>query len=223
MTRESFDLQLARLQEDVLALSSMVEEALLESVDSLKRRDINASRKVIKRDKEIDNRRYAIEADALMLIATQQPMAGDMRRLAATLFIANELERIGDYAKGLGRVNVRIGDELLMKPLIDIPRMAELAQQMLHRAMESFVQRDVELARAVIAEDDAVDALHDQIYAELVTLLFQDVSKIRQANLLLMAAHNLERAADRATNICERAIYSATGNLVDFGDEDDLG
>lgn len=223
MTRESFDLQLARLQEDVLALSSMVEEALLESVDSLKRRDINASRKVIKRDKEIDNRRYAIEADALMLIATQQPMAGDMRRLAATLFIANELERIGDYAKGLGRVNVRIGDEQLMKPLIDIPRMAELAQQMLHRAMESFVQRDVELARAVIAEDDAVDALHDQIYAELVTLLFQDVSKIRQANLLLMAAHNLERAADRATNICERAIYSATGNLVDFGDEDDLG
>ena len=223
MTRESFDLQLAHLQEDVLALSSMVEEALLESVENLKRRDIGASRRLIKRDKEIDSRRYAIESDALTLIATQQPMAGDMRRLAATLFIANELERIGDYAKGLSRVNIRIGDEPLMKPLIDIPRMAELGQQMIHRAMEAFVQRDVDLARAVVAEDEAVDALHDQIYAELITLLFQDVSKIRQANQLLMAAHNLERAADRATNICERAIYSVTGQLIDYGWENDLG
>lgn len=222
MTRESFDLQLDRLQEDVLALSSLVEEALLESVENLKRRDISASRRLLKRDKEIDGRRYAIESDALTLIATQQPMAGDMRRLAATLFIANELERIGDYAKGLSRVTIRIGDEPLMKPLIDIPRMAELGQAMIHRSMEAFVQRDVELARAVIADDEAVDALHDQIYAELITLLFQDVSKIRQANQLLMAAHNLERAADRATNICERAIYAVTGQLIDTGGEDDV-
>ncbi len=223
MTREAFDQQLARLQEDVLVLSSLVEEALLESVDNLKRRDVAASKQLIKRDKEIDNRRYAIELEALTLIATQQPMAGDMRRLAATLFIANELERIGDYAKGMCRVNIRIGDEPLMKPLIDIPRMAELGQQMIHRAMEAFVQRDVELAHTVIAQDEAVDALHDQIYAELITLLFQDVTKIRQANLLLMAAHNLERAADRATNICERAIYYITGEMIDYGWENDLG
>ncbi|MEZ4769932.1 MAG: phosphate signaling complex protein PhoU [Caldilineales bacterium] len=223
MTRESFDQQLASLQESLLALSSMVEEALLESVENLKRRDTAASRLLIKRDKEIDNRRYAIELEALTLIATQQPMAGDMRRLAATLFIANELERIGDYAKGMSRVNIRIGDEPLMKPLIDIPRMAELGQHMIHQAMQSYVERNVELAHAVIAQDEAVDALHDQIYAELITLLFQDVSKIRQANLLLMAAHNLERAADRATNICERAIYSVTGQLIDYGWENDLG
>ena len=223
MTREAFDQQLARLQEDVLVLSSLVEEAFVESVDNLKRRDVAASKQLIKRNKEIANRRYAIELEALTLIATQQPMAGDMRRLAATLFIANELERIGDYAKGMCRVNIRIGDEPLMKPLIDIPRMAELGQQMIHRAMESFVQRDVELAHTVIAQDEAVDALHDQIYAELITLLFQDVTKIRQANLLLMAAHNLERAADRATNICERAIYYITGEMIDYGWENDLG
>ncbi len=223
MTREAFDQQLARLQEDILVLSSLVEEALLESVDNLRRRDIASSKQLIKRDKEIDNRRYAIELEALTLIATQQPMAGDMRRLAATLFIANELERIGDYAKGMCRVNIRIGDEPLMKPLIDIPRMAELGQQMIHRAMEAFVQRDVELAHAVIAQDEAVDALHDQIYAELITLLFQDVTKIRQANLLLLAAHNLERAADRATNICERAIYYITGEMIDYDWENDLG
>ncbi|MCB0201384.1 MAG: phosphate signaling complex protein PhoU [Caldilineae bacterium] len=222
MTRESFDLQLDSLQESLLALSSMVEEALLESVENLKRRDVAASRMLIKRDKEIDNRRYAIELEALTLIATQQPMAGDMRRLAATLFIANELERIGDYAKGMSRVNIRIGDESLMKPLIDIPRMAAIGQSMIHRAMEAFVTRNVELAYAVIDDDEAVDALHDQIYAELMTLLFQDVSKIRQANLLLMAAHNLERAADRATNISERAIYSVTGEMIDYGWENDV-
>lgn len=223
MTRETFDHQLSCLQEDVLALSSMVEQALLEGVENLRQRNVAASRQLIRRDKAIDARRYAIESDALTLIATQQPMASDMRRLAATLFIANELERIGDYAKGLSRVNIRIGDEPLMKPLIDIPRMAELGVQMIHRAMEAFVQRDLDLAHAVIEEDEAVDALHDQVHAELLTLLLQDVSKIRQANLLLMTAHNLERAADRATNICERAIYYITGQLVESGGEDDVG
>lgn len=222
MSRTSFELQLTKLQEDVLALGSMVQEALLESMEHLKARDIAASKLLIKRDQIIDDKRYAIEADALALIAMQQPMAGDMRMIAASLFIANELERIGDYAKSLGRVNVRIGDEPLMKPLIDMPRMTTQAEAMLGRALQAFVQRDVHLAQAVIQEDTIVDDLYDQIYAELMTLIMQDVSKIRQANLLLMAAHNLERAADRCTNICERVIYCVTGKLVDAGWEEDL-
>jgi phosphate transport system protein len=220
--RATFDEQLSKLEEDILALGSMVQEALLEAVELLKARDIAGSKQLIKRDRIIDDKRYAIEADALALIAMQQPMAGDMRMIAASLFIVNELERIGDYAKSLGRVNVRIGDEPLMKPLIDIPRMTVQAEAMLGRALHAFVTRDVALAQAVIREDAIVDDLYDQVYAELMTLIMQDVSKIRQANLLLMAAHNLERAADRCTNICERVIYVVTGKLIDAGWEEDL-
>ena len=222
MLRTGFDEQLNKLREDILALGSMVQEALLESMEYLKARDIAASKKLIKRDQIIDDKRYSIESDALALIAMQQPMAGDMRTIAAALFIANELERIGDYAKSLGRVNVRIGDESLMKPLIDLPRMAAQSESMLGRALQAFVTNDVSLAHAVIREDDIVDDLYDQVYAELMTLIMQDVSKIRQANLLLMGAHNLERAADRCTNICERVIYCVTGKLIDAGWEEDL-
>jgi phosphate transport system protein len=222
MLRTAFDEQLNKLREDILALGSMVQEALLESMEYLKARDIAASKQLIKRDQIIDDKRYAIESDALALIAMQQPMAGDMRTIAAALFIANELERIGDYAKSLGRVNVRIGDEPLMKPLIDLPRMAAQSESMLGRALQAFVTGDVSLAHAVIREDEIVDDLYDQVYAELMTLILQDVSKIRQANLLLMGAHNLERAADRCTNICERVIYCVTGKLIDAGWEEDL-
>jgi phosphate transport system protein len=222
MLRTGFDQQLDKLKEDILALGSMVQEALLESMEYLKARDIAASKKLIKRDRIIDDKRYAIESDALAMIAMQQPMAGDMRTIAATLFIVNELERIGDYAKSLGRVNVRIGDEPLMKHLIDLPRMAEQAESMLGRALHAFVTGDINLAHQVIREDNIVDDLYDQVYAELMTLIMQDVSKIRQANLLLMGAHNLERAADRCTNICERVIYSVTGKLIDAGWEEDL-
>jgi phosphate transport system protein len=222
MLRTAFDEQLNKLREDILALGSMVQEALLESMEYLKARDIAASKQLIKRDQIIDDKRYSIESDALALIAMQQPMAGDMRTIAAALFIANELERIGDYAKSIGRVNVRIGDEPLMKPLIDMPRMAAQSESMLGRALQAFVTGDVSLAQAVIREDDIVDDLYDQVYAELMTLIMQDVSKIRQANLLLMGAHNLERAADRCTNICERVIYSVTGKLIDAGWEEDL-
>jgi len=222
MLRTAFDEQLNKLREDILALGSMVQEALLESMEYLKARDIAASKQLIKRDRIIDDKRYAIESDALALIAMQQPMAGDMRTIAAALFIANELERIGDYAKSIGRVNVRIGEESLMKPLIDMPRMTVQAENMLGRALQAFVTGDISLAHAVIREDEIVDDLYDQVYAELMTLILQDVSKIRQANLLLMGAHNLERAADRCTNICERVIYCVTGKLVDAGWEEDL-
>jgi phosphate transport system protein len=220
--RHAFETALQALQDDILVLGDRVAKALLDSVDALKTRDLQASRAIISQDKAIDAMRYKIEADALTLIATQQPMAGDMRMIAAALIIANELERIGDYAKGIARINIKIGNEPLMKPLIDIPRMAEIGAGMVQRSLEAFVGRNMDLANAVIAEDEQVDALYDQVYSEVLTLLFSNVKQIRQGNLLVMAAHNLERAADRATNICERVIYCVTGKLLDTGWENDV-
>jgi phosphate transport system protein len=221
MSRKIFDQALGQLQESVLTLGAMAEGAVTRSVELLQKRDFEASRDLIQQDRIIDEKRYAVEADALTLIATQAPLARDMRAIAAGIFIANELERIADYAKGIARVNLRIGDEQLIKPLVDLPRMAALGQKMLKRSLQAYLQCDAEAARAIILEDDAVDALYDQVYAELMTLIMADPSKMRQANLLLMAAHNLERTADRATNVCERVIYVATGELLDAGWEDD--
>lgn len=220
--RKTFEQQLTDLQDDILSLGDMVENALIDSVEMLKQRDFEGSRALIEADRALDEKRYEIEAQSLLLIATQQPMAGDLRLLAAVLLIANELERIGDYAKGIARANLRIGEQPLMKPLIDIPRMAEIGRDMLHRGLQAFVGRDVSLARAVIDDDELVDALYDQVYAELITKLMESSSQIRQANLLLMVAHNLERTADRVTNICERAIYCVTGEFLDTGWEDDV-
>lgn len=219
MPRETFDRELRRLEDELLVLGSMVESAIAESVEALKRRDFEASRRIIAADREINAKRFAIESDALVLIATQQPMAGDLRVLAAILDLASELERMGDYAKGIARINLMIGDEPLMKPLIDIPRMAERACSMLRRALDAFARRDVETARAIPAEDDEVDALYNQVYRELVTYILADPKHIEQANYLLWAAHNLERFADRVTNICERVIFTVTGQMKEMNAE----
>lgn len=216
MPRETFEHELRRLQDEVLVLGSMVEDAITESVESLKRRDAAASRRLIAGDRLINEKRFAIEADALALVATQQPMAGHLRILAAVLDIAGELERIGDYAKGIARINLMIGEKPLLKPLVDIPLMAEKARDMLHRALDAFVRQDVALARAIPTEDDAVDDLYNQVYRELITFVVADLSAIEQASHLLWAAHNLERAADRVTNICERVIFTVTGELVEL-------
>lgn len=216
MPRETFDRELQRLHEEILALGSTVENAITESVEVLKRRDFEGSRRLIAQDRLINEKRFAIEADTLVLIATQQPMASDLRILAAILVIATELERIGDYAKGIARINLMIGEGPLIKPLIDIPRIAEKARTMLHRALDAFIRHDVALARAIPAEDDEVDALFNQIYRELMTFIMADPRNIDQANHLLWAAHNLERAADRVTNICERVIFTVTGKLAEM-------
>jgi phosphate transport system protein len=216
MPRETFDRELQRLQDEILALGSMVENAITESVETLKRRDMEGSRRLIAQDRLVNEKRFAIEADALVLIATQQPMASDLRILAAILVIATELERIGDYAKGIARINLMIGEGPLIKPLIDIPRMAEKARAMLHRALDAFIRQDADLARAIPAEDDEVDALFNQVYRELMTFIMADPRNIDQANHLLWAAHNLERAADRVTNICERVIFTVTGKLAEM-------
>jgi phosphate transport system protein len=222
MPRQAFDRELERLQGDVLALGSMAEKALLESVAALKRRDLEASQRLITRDRIVNEKRFAIEADCISLIATQQPMAKDLRILAAVLEIVTELERIADYAKGIAKINLMMGFEPLVKPLVDIPRMAEKAQDMLHRALDAFVRQDVALARAIPQEDDEVDGLYNQVYRELMTYIIADPSIIQQANYLLWVAHNLERAADRVSNICERVVFTVTGEMLEL-DSDDTG
>jgi phosphate transport system protein len=220
--RETFEQELQRIQDEVLVLGSMVEKAITESVESLKRRDPEAARRLIIEDRMLNEKRFAIEDDILVLIATQQPMAVDLRILAAALEITTELERIGDYAKGIAKINLMMGEEPLLKPLIDIPRMAEKARDMLHQALEAFVQRDVDLARAIPNEDDEVDALYNQVYRELLTFIMNDPSTIDQATYLLWTAHNLERAADRVINICERVVFTVTGKMMEM-DADESG
>jgi len=221
MPRKTFEGELQRLQDEVLVLGSMVEQALIESVEVLKRRDVEGARRLIAGDRLINEKRFAIEADCLALIATQQPMASDLRTLAAVLEIVTELERIGDYAKGIARINIMMGEEPLLKPLIDVPRMAEKARHMLHQALEAFVQQDVALARAIPAEDDEVDALYNQVYRELLTFIMSDPRTIDQATYLLWVAHNLERAADRVTNVCERVVFTVTGEMTEMDVEDE--
>lgn len=215
MPRERFEQELKRLQDELLVLGSMVEQAIIDSVESLKQRDREESQRIINQDRDLNEKRYALETDALTLIATQQPMASDLRTIAAVLSIASELERIGDYAKGIAKINLMIGDEPLLKPLIDVPRMAEKSRDMLHRALDAFAKQDVELAYAVPQEDDEVDGLYNQVYRELLTIIMSNPRTIDQATYLLWVAHNLERAADRVTNICERVIFTATGEMVE--------
>jgi phosphate transport system protein len=219
MPRESLDKELQRLEDEILALGSMVENALVESVDALKKRDLEESRRLITYDRRINEKRFAIETEALAVIAMQQPVAVDLRVLAAVLDITDELERIGDYAKGIAKINLRI-EGPMVKPLVDIPTMAEKARRALHRALEAFVNRDIELARTLPREDDEIDNLYNQVYRELMTYVIADPRMIEQANFLLWAAHNLERAADRVTNICERVIFTVTGELVEMDVED---
>jgi len=216
MTRQTFDQELNRLQDELLTLGSMVEEALVQSVETLKQRDFTGSRRLIAGDRAINERRYAIEEDTMTLIATQQPMAGDMRLLAAILEIVTELERMGDYAKGIARINLMIGEQPLIKPLIDLPVMAHKAREMLHAALLAFVERDVQAAQVIPQADDEVDALYNQVYRELICYILEDPHVIEQTNYLLWAAHNLERTADRVINICERVVFAVTGELAEL-------
>lgn len=222
MLRHKFDMELQRLQDEVLVLGTRVERALIRSVELLKQRDLAGARRLIAGDRLINEQRYALEAETIALIATQQPMAGDMRLLAAILEILTELERLGDYAKGIARISLAIGNKPLIKPLIDLPVMAGKACQMLHQALDAFVRRDVALAQAIPRQDDAVDALYNQVFRELLSCIMSDAGALEQATYLLWAAHNLERTADRVINICERVVYTVTGEMQEL-DVDDAG
>jgi phosphate transport system protein len=221
MTRETFDRQLQTLLDEILVLGNMVEVAIIESVESLKQRDTDKAKLIYKNDRKINQKRFQIENDALTTIATQAPMATDLRILASILDVASELERMGDYAKGIALINIRLGQEPLLKPLIDVPRMAEVTVDMLHRALDAFINVNGELARNIPKEDDLVDALYNQVYRELLTFMISDPSTIDQATYLLWVAHNLERAADRVTNICERTLFVETGELHEIKSSDD--
>ena len=221
MVRKTFESEIQQVKDDVLILGSMVEKALLDSVDALKKRDVKAAQKLFLEDMEINKKRFQIEGHLMVLIATQQPMAHDLRLLASTMEIISELERMGDYAKGISNINIRMGETSLLKPLIDVPRMAQKGVDMLHRSLTAFVNEDVETAKTIPVEDDEVDALYNQIYRELMTYIIADPKTIERANWLLGVAHNLERFADRVTNICERTIFIATGELTEIKSSDD--
>ena len=219
--RETLDRKINQLKDDILVLGSMVEQALLKSVEALKRQDLNLAQRIYQGDIHINSKRFDIENEALVVIATQQPMARDLRILASVLDIATELERIGDYAKGIAKICLTMGKQPPIKPLVDIPYMAQLAAGMLHRALSAFIEADDNTAQQIPSEDDLIDGLYNQVFRELITYMIADPSTIDRANYLLWAAHNLERAADRVTNICERTIYVATGQMKEIKASDD--
>ncbi len=219
--RKNFETEIQQLKDDMLLLGSMVEHSILHSVEALKKRDIEVSRRIYVMDSEINAKRFAIEEQVMIAIATQQPMAHDLRLLASILEVSGELERMGDYAKGIAAVNIRMGEQPLLKPLIDIPRMAQKGADMLHRALTAFVNEDAEAARLIPREDDEVDALYTQVYRELMTFVMADAKSIERANWLLWVAHNLERVADRVTNICERTIFIVTGEIKEIDSSND--
>jgi phosphate transport system protein len=220
--RKTFESEIQQLKDELLLLGSMVEQQILDSVEALKKRDIEASRHIYKTDAQINAKRYAIEEQVMIVIATQQPMAHDLRLLASILEVSGELERMGDYAKGIATISIRIGDQPLLKPLIDVPRMAQKGVDMLHRALTAFINEDVDSARLIPAEDDEVDGLYIQVYHELMLLVIQDAKAIERANWLLWVAHNLERVADRVTNICERTVFIVTGEIKEISSSSDV-
>lgn len=219
--RKTFEAEIQLLKDELLLMGSMVEQQVVGAVEALKKRDLEASQRIYSEDSKINAKRYGIEEQVMILIATQQPMAHDLRLLASILEVSAELERMGDYAKGIATINMRMGDEPPLKPLIDIPRMAKKASDMLHRSLTAFINEDVTAARAIPAEDDEVDGLYTQVYRELMTFVMSDPKNIDRANYLLWTAHNLERFADRVTNICERTVFIATGEMKEIGSSGD--
>ena len=211
MPREDFERNLKLVQDEVVQLSSMVEKAIFKSIDSLKRRDLGASQQVIDEDDIIDAKQEAIENRCIDLIALESPMAVDLRVIIAAMMVANELERMGDYAEGIAKISLAMGELPPLTPLIDIPRMADKAVDMLRRSIESYVNRDIVTAKGVFHDDDEVDEMYEQVYRELLTYMMRDPTTIQRATYLLWVSHDLERVADRTTNIAERVMFLVTG------------
>ena len=212
MLRADFENNLNLIQDEILELSSMVEHSILKSIQALKNRDVTSSQQVIDDDDLIDSKQAEIEEKCIQLIALQSPVAGDLRIIVSVMMIAIELERIGDYAEGIGKISVLMGDMPPLKPLIDIPRMAENATKMLRLSIDSFVKRDPHTALDVCDLDDEIDDTYNQVYRELLTYMMADPATIQRATYLLWVAHDLERSADRATNIAERVLFLVTGS-----------
>ena len=215
--RTIFHKRLRGIQDDILVMGSMVQKAILRSIEALKSRVLDSAHQVIADDQNINHKRFEIEEKCIELIATQQPMAIDLRTVVAVLNIITELERIGDYAVGVARIVILTGNDPPLKPLVDIPRMADLTVDMLRRSLDAFVNRDADAARKISSEDDMVDHLYDQVFRELLTFMAEDPKTITRATRLMWAAHNLERSADRVTNICERVVFLVSGKMEEMG------
>jgi phosphate transport system protein len=220
-TRDRLTHQINNIQDEILLLGSMVEQATLKSVQTLKLRDLKTARQVYDDDSRLNEKRFAIENAVLIIFATQQPMARDLRQLAAMLEVSTELERMGDYAKGIAKVTLRLKDAEVVTPITELEQMADQAISMLHRGLQAFVTSDLKLAMSIPPEDDQVDVLYNQVYRKLIDQMMANPSSIDACNLLMWVAHNLERLADRVTNICERTIFIATGELYEVDGSDD--
>ncbi len=216
MTRTAFEHQLSEIQEEMLVMAGMVESAIERGVGALKAADVDLARRVIAEDIDINRKRYQIEDKCLELIATQAPLAGDLRTIVSVLQISVDLERMGDHAEGIAKIALMQADQPPLKPYIDIPRMAEVATSMLMQSLEAFKRRDTALARRVCDRDDEVDALYEQVYRELLTFMISEPKTIERATWLIWVAHNLERIADRVTNICERVVYLVDGRIEEM-------
>jgi len=221
MLRKTFDESLQSLQDEVLVLASMVQEMVTASAQALADRNVDRAERLIEQDTNVNRKRFQIEAGLLTLIATQGPIARDLRHVAALLEIITELERIGDYGKGIAKIVLMLGEPEFEAPMPTLQTMALRATEMLREALDSFIQQDVPAAREIAARDDEVDALYNRAYEQLLDLIIEDPTRIEQANQYLWAAHNLERVADRVTNICERTIFTVTGEMRELDTLDD--
>ncbi len=216
MVRAAFDKQLAEIQQEMLLMAMMVESAIERSIEALKTRDIDLARQVIADDVKINTKRYDIEHRCTELVAMQQPLAGDLRTIFSVLHIIVDLERMGDHAEGIAKVAIMLAGDPPLKPYIDIPRMADIATEMLMASLEAFKTRDEAAARRIVDQDDEVDALYDQVYHDLLKIMIADPKTIERATHLTWIAHNLERIADRVTNICERVVYLVSGRIEEL-------
>ena len=219
--RDRLTRQMNKILQDVLVLGSMVEQATLQAVAALQHRDLATARRIYNDDRWINEKRYAIENETLTVIATQQPAAVDLRVLASVVEIITELERMGDYAKGIARITIELSKMSPLEMPEPIAQMARIAVDMLHRALSAFAERDAASARSIPGEDDRVDELYNRTNRLLIDQMIVDSSRIDRANHMLWAAHNLERMADRVTNICERTLFVITGNIVEMDISDD--
>lgn len=214
--REAFEENMKVLEQGLVAMGQMVIRAVNRSIEALKSRDMDQAKRIISDDLLINKKRWDMEEKCINLIATQQPVATDLREIIALLNIITDLERMGDHAEGIAKIVIMLGDEPLVKPLIDIPRMAEKTTDMIKRSLEAFVKRDAKIARAICNEDDEVDRLYDQVYGELLAFMIEDPTAITRATYLIWTTHNLERIADRVTNICERIVFLVTGTMEEI-------
>lgn len=223
MPRTTFSTDLAELKTKLLAYGARVRDVIGDGMETLKARDRALAEAIIQNDEHLNETRYELEEECYMLMATQSPMAGDLREILSILLIAIELERIADHAKNLAEITIHLGDEPLLKPLIDLPRMTAASQVMLERALDAFAHNDARKAEAVAEMDDEIDNLYKQIFRELMSFIVEDPRTVTRAMNLLFAAHNVERIGDCITNIAERVIYASTGKLEELNTQRELG